>query len=115
MTLSEQLEQLDELHRRGVLTDEEFNRAKTRTLAQGGSNGLAALNSLQRSTTDRWLGGVCGGLAQTLGLASWVTRMAFILLLLCAGTGVLLYLLLWIFLPVGPTPARIGSGTVHAG
>ena len=115
MTLSEQLEQLDELHRRGVLTDAEFDRAKARTLAQEQGGGLAALNHLQRSPTDRWLGGVCGGLAQTLGLASWITRLGFILLLLCAGTGVLLYLLLWIFLPVGPTPARIGSGPAHAG
>ena len=61
MTLSEQLEQLDELHRRGVLTDEEFARAKSRTLTQPGTsgNGLAALNGLQRSATDRWLVGVC--------------------------------------------------------
>lgn len=115
MTLSEQLEQLDELHRRGVLTDEEFDRAKARTLAQGNTPGLAALNGLQRSATDRWLGGVCGGLAQTLGLASWITRLGFILLLLCAGTGVLLYLLLWAFLPVAPMPPRLSNGTAHAG
>jgi phage shock protein PspC (stress-responsive transcriptional regulator) len=118
MTLSEQLEQLDELHRRGVLTDEEFGKAKARTLAQGGGTpGMAALNGLQRSDSDRWLGGVCGGLAQSLGVASWVLRLGFILLLLCAGTGVLLYALLWFFLPLGTGPARLGddSGTLHAG
>jgi len=117
MTLSQQLEQLDELHRRGVLTDEEFARAKARTLAQCSGQGLAALNGLQRSTSDRWLGGVCGGLAQNLGVAAWVLRMGFILLVLCAGTGVLLYALLWFFLPLGPTLPRLGddSGTLHAG
>jgi phage shock protein PspC (stress-responsive transcriptional regulator) len=117
MTLSEQLEQLDELHRRGVLTDEEFSRAKANTLAQGGGQGLAALNGLQRSASDRWLGGVCGGLAQHLGVAAWVLRMGFILLVLCAGTGVLLYALLWFLLPLGPTPTRLGhdGGSLHAG
>lgn len=117
MTLSEQLEQLDEMHRRGVLTDEEFARAKARTLAQCSGQGLARLNGLQRSGSDRWLGGVCGGLAQSLGVASWVVRLGFILLVLCAGTGVLLYALLWFFLPLGPTPARLGddSGSLHAG
>lgn len=117
MTLSEQLEQLDELHRRGVLTDEEFARAKARTLAQESGPGLTRLNGLQRSSTDRWLGGVCGGLAQSLGVASWALRMGFILLLLCAGTGVLLYLLLWVFLPIGPTPLQLGrgNGPAHAG
>lgn len=115
MTLSEQLEQLDELHRRGVLSDEEFARAKARTLAQEPGANLAALNGLRRSNTDRWLGGVCGGLAQTLGLASWMTRLAFALLLLCAGTGVLLYLVLWIFLPLAPTPPQLGKGPAHAG
>jgi phage shock protein C len=117
MTLSEQLEQLDELHRRGVLTDEEFARAKARTLSQCSGQGLARLNGLQRSPSDRWLGGVCGGLAQNLGVDSWMLRLGFMLLLLCAGTGVLLYVLLWIFLPVGPGPAQLGhdSGTLHAG
>jgi phage shock protein PspC (stress-responsive transcriptional regulator) len=115
MSLSEQLEQLDELHRRGVLTDEEFARAKARTLAQG--PGTATLNGLRRSASDRWLGGVCGGLAQSLGVAAWVLRLGFVLLLLCAGTGVLLYLLLWIFLPLEPAPARLGQGgdKLHAG
>ena len=80
MTLSEQLEQLDELHRRGVLTDEEFARAKSRTLTQPGTsgNGLAALNGLQRSATDRWLGGGCGGLAPALGVAAWGWRVGVI-------------------------------------
>lgn len=119
MTLSEQLEQLDELHRRGVLTDEEFDRAKARTLAQPGAGGagLAALNGLQRSSTDRWLGGVCGGLAQAFGLATWIWRVGFVLLVLCAGTGVLLYALLWFFLPLETTPTRPDhhSGSLHAG
>lgn len=113
MSIAHELEQLDELHRRGVLTDDEFQRAKARTLAGGSTAPTAfnALNQLCRSQDDRWLGGVCGGLALSTGLASWVWRAGFTLLLLCAGTGVLLYGLLWLLLPVQDPPAMTGPGT----
>lgn len=105
MAISDELDRLDELHRRGVLSDEEFTRAKARVLDGVGSErpapapGLAAVNALRRSRDDRWLGGVCGGLAQITGVAGWAWRLVFAVLVLCAGTGALLYLLLWIFVP----------------
>ncbi|MCX6922141.1 MAG: PspC domain-containing protein [Verrucomicrobia bacterium] len=58
-----------------------------------------ALRSLTKSKTDVWLGGVCGGLGEHTPLPSWVWRLVFLLLLCCYGTGVLLYVLLWICLP----------------
>lgn len=102
MSDSEELSRLADLHQRGVLSDEEFVQAKARVLngaSGGGGEAGSVLNSLRRSRSDRWVGGVCGGLAQITGMASWFWRLAFTLLVLCAGTGVLLYLLLWIFLP----------------
>ena len=106
MSDSEELSKLADLHQRGVLSDEEFARAKAKLLGAGtGTNSSAAagsgasINQLRRSRDERWLGGVCGGLARWAGLSTWVPRLAFTLLLLCAGTGVLLYLLLWIFIP----------------
>ncbi|MEP7295352.1 MAG: PspC domain-containing protein [Burkholderiales bacterium] len=104
MNISEEIGRLGELHQRGVLSDDEFARAKARVLGAGSpvppAPGLSAINSLRRSATDRWLGGVCGGLAQVTGLAAWLWRLLFSLLMLCAGTGALVYLLLWIFVPV---------------
>ncbi|MES1161532.1 MAG: PspC domain-containing protein [Rhizobacter sp.] len=103
MSISEELEKLGELHRRGVLADEEFARAKARVL--GAADGarpdpaINAINALRRSRDQRWLGGVCGGLATITGLATWVWRLIFALLVLCGGTGVLVYVLLWIFVP----------------
>ncbi len=104
MSFSDELGQLGDLHQRGILSDEEFARAKARVL-----NGLAtprcaappmqAINSLRRSVTDRWLGGVCGGIAQSTGVASWVWRLVFTLSVLFAGTGLLLYVLMWILVP----------------
>ncbi|QPF71639.1 PspC domain-containing protein [Roseateles sp. DAIF2] len=105
MSDSEELNRLADLHQRGALSDEEFARAKARVLEGGSSSGAggfaqgAALNRLRRSRDDRWLGGVCGGLARFTGLESWALRLLFALALLCAGTGALIYLLMWIFVP----------------
>ncbi len=109
MSLSDELARLADLHQRGDLSDEEFARAKARVLAgqdAGVPNpAVQAVNGLRRSQADRWLGGVCGGLAQTTGVASWVWRLMFLLLVLCAGTGVLAYVLMWLLVPAEPLPA----------
>lgn len=105
MALSDELSKLQELHQRGVLTDEEFTRAKARLLddsaapAASPSPAVAAVNALRRSASDRWIGGVCGGIARATGVDSWVWRLVFCLLLFGAGAGLVLYLLLWIFVP----------------
>ena len=59
----------------------------------------STVNRLRRSRDDRWLGGVCGGLARLTGMESWIWRLAFALLFLFWGAGLLLYILLWIFVP----------------
>jgi len=108
MSLSDELAKLDELHRRGALSDAEFARAKARVLGHAESghsgSGAAVLNTFQRSRTDRWVGGVCGGLAELTGIASWIWRVIFALSVLCAGTGIAIYVLLWIFVPDAPDP-----------
>ena len=63
------------------------------------SDFAGALRRLTKSKTDEWLGGVCGGLGEHTPLPSWVWRLVFLLLLFCYGTGVLLYIALWICLP----------------
>jgi phage shock protein C len=112
MSLSEELDKLDELRQRGALSEGEFSRAKARVLGQAGpcgsGQGDSALNHLERSRSDRWLGGVCGGLAELTGIAAWIWRLIFALSVLCAGTGVAIYILLWIFVP--DAHAQPGSG-----
>jgi phage shock protein PspC (stress-responsive transcriptional regulator) len=54
---------------------------------------------MRRSQQDRWLGGVCAGLARYAGLEAWLVRLLFVALLLMGGFGVLAYVLLWIFMP----------------
>jgi phage shock protein PspC (stress-responsive transcriptional regulator) len=60
----------------------------------------SALNGLRRSSTDRWLGGVCAGLGSFTGLDTWLWRLAFTLLLIVGGTGFLVYVLMWILVPL---------------
>jgi len=48
---------------------------------------------------DRWIGGVCSGIAHRLGVDPIIIRGVFIVLTLLAGIGVLLYGLAWAFLP----------------
>jgi phage shock protein PspC (stress-responsive transcriptional regulator) len=57
------------------------------------------LRSLSRSQTDKWIGGVCGGFGKHTPVPAWLWRVAFCLLFFCVGTGLLVYLLLWIFMP----------------
>ncbi|MCI0520011.1 MAG: PspC domain-containing protein [Chloroflexi bacterium] len=56
---------------------------------------------LYRSRSDMMIGGVCGGLAQYLGVDSTLVRVFFLITALgSSGIGVMVYLLLWIILPV---------------
>jgi len=117
MSVSDELGRLGDLHQRGVLSDEEFARAKARVLDAAPTPGAApatasALHGFHRSTTDRFLGGVCGGIAQSTGLPSWLWRVIFVFGVLFAGTGLLLYVLLWIFVP--PQPLYLPGPSDHA-
>jgi phage shock protein C len=103
MTLADELSKLAELHTNGGLTEEEFKRAKERLLNtdQPRSNDplASAINPFRRSRTDRWFGGVCGGIARSTGVEAWMWRLLFAALFICAGVGFVLYVLLWIFVP----------------
>ncbi len=67
--------------------------------------------NLNRSDNDKWLAGVAGGLAESLGVDSTIVRIVFAVLgVMSFGTGVLLYLALWAILPrpTGGTVAQDG-------
>lgn len=68
------------------------------------------LQRLTRSTTDKKLGGVCGGLGATTAVPSWLWRMGFVAAVFFYGAGLILYMLLWISIPkTGLEPARAGQ------
>lgn len=56
---------------------------------------------LTLSSTDRMIGGVCGGLARWLGWDPTLVRVLYVLVsvLSAAFPGILVYLALWILMP----------------
>jgi phage shock protein C len=54
---------------------------------------------LRRSRRDRMIGGVCGGVADSLGIDPVLLRIAAAALALSGGVGVLAYVIAWIVIP----------------
>lgn len=82
----------------------------------------ASVARVRRSNTDRVIAGVCGGLGSYFGVDPLWFRLAFVVLAIGGGAGVLLYILAWLVIPnsnseaVGPAPVDIGTkGPMIAG
>jgi phage shock protein C len=52
-----------------------------------------------RSSSDRMISGVCGGLARYFGIDSTIVRILFLVSVLFFGMSPLLYVILWIVMP----------------
>ena len=59
-----------------------------------------------RRLDTAWLAGVCSGLAAHLNWPVLVLRVGFVLLSASMGIGVVVYLVLWLALPLGPEAGR---------
>lgn len=76
---------------------------------------------LRRSSDDRMIAGVCGGLAHYLGVDPVLIRLAAVALALSGGVGILLYVVAAIIVPADgpgagpPRDARSGGGGMLAG
>jgi phage shock protein PspC (stress-responsive transcriptional regulator) len=72
---------------------------------------------IERSRSDRVLGGVCGGIARSVGVDPVLVRIGAVLIgLVSAGAAVLAYLVAWVLLPQAadepPPPARAAAPPV---
>jgi phage shock protein C len=78
---------------------------------------------LRRSTQDKVVAGVCGGLGRYFGVDPVWFRIAFVVLTVGGGSGVLIYLIAWLVMPeekpgdaLGRGPSSLGAqGPVIAG
>ena len=77
--------------------------------AQVGASGAAPASAanvapkrLMRSSTDKKIGGVCAGLADYFDLDPTIVRVVWLLAIFFGGTGLLIYFILWIALPLAP-------------
>ena len=57
---------------------------------------------LYRSGRERILGGVCGGIAEYLGVDPVLVRILWVAGTLAWGFGVILYIIMWIIMPRNP-------------
>ncbi len=61
---------------------------------------------LTRSASDKFIGGVCGGIARSFGIDSGLVRIIAVVASFFFGVVVVLYAALWLVLPLeegGPT------------
>jgi phage shock protein PspC (stress-responsive transcriptional regulator) len=61
---------------------------------------------LFRDSDDKFLGGVCSGMAHYFGMDVIWMRLLWLVLLFFFGTGFLIYILLWILIPQAKTTAE---------
>lgn len=54
------------------------------------------------TSQDRMLGGVCAGLAKYFEIDPTIMRLVFVIIVLFGGSGILLYIILWILMPPEP-------------
>jgi phage shock protein C len=55
---------------------------------------------LQRSRTEKMVGGVCGGLAEYFSVDPTIIRILWVLITLLGGAGIILYVILWVIMPL---------------
>ncbi len=61
-----------------------------------------ARRRLYRSRNDRFLGGVCGGLATYLDVDPTVVRLIAVATILLPGPSIIAYLIAWVIVPEEP-------------
>lgn len=59
-------------------------------------------HKLYRSRKERMIAGVCGGLSEHFGIDPTWIRLIFILLFFAGGCALLVYLILWLIVPLAP-------------
>ena len=61
------------------------------------------MKKLYKSSTDRRIAGVCGGIAEYLGVDSTLVRVITVILMMCAGSGLLAYIAAAVIMPEAET------------
>ncbi len=83
---------------------------ENQTTANGpGEQVLDQLRRLRRSRDDKVIAGVCGGLGRSLGVDPLLLRIVLAVMVLFGGTGVVLYAIGWLLMPVDDGTASVGA------
>lgn len=69
---------------------------------------------LHRSSRDRMLAGVCGGLGEYFDIDPVLVRIIFLVLVLLHGFGIIAYIILWILMPKESEVGAPPSATIRS-
>lgn len=86
---------------------EEANTKNDSTHHTASSNNWNGRKRLYRNENEGVVGGVCSGLGYYVGIDPVLIRIAFVVMTLLGGSGVLLYVILWVVMPNAKSTAEI--------
>jgi len=66
----------------------------------------AARKKFYRDTDNAIIAGVCSGIAAYFGIDVWIPRLLFLVSIFFGGTGILLYIILWVIIPEAKTASQ---------
>jgi phage shock protein C len=69
------------------------------------SSPTSPASKLTRSTTDKQIAGVAGGVAAYFGIDPVIARVGFAVTALCGGAGLLAYIVMMFIVPSDDSPA----------
>lgn len=69
---------------------------------------------LYRSETDKVIAGVAGGLGEYFSIDSTIIRVLFVLLAVFGGSGVIVYIILWLIIPTKSSGSGLTSETIKS-
>ncbi len=72
-------------------------------------NGTKELKRLHRSMQNRWIAGVCGGVGEYLDVDPLIIRLLLLILLFVGGSGIIIYIVAWIMMPLNPNHTGVGT------
>ncbi len=66
------------------------------------NSSMKPYRKLYRSRKNKIFGGVCGGLGEYFDIDPTWVRLLFVLFLILGGSGILIYVLMWLIIPLAP-------------
>lgn len=97
---------------------DDLNGAGSGSDATGGADGSSAGpggKKLERKLDDRWLAGVCIGLADYTGIDVSLIRVIFAVLTMFGGVGPIAYLIAWVLVPEEGEKTSIAEKLINKG
>jgi len=97
----------------GSVSADQDSRASAGSGGSAGPNGRPAGKRLERKLSNRWVAGVCAGLADYTGVDATLIRVIFAVLTFFGGVGPIAYVLGWALIPEEGETASIAERFIN--